>query len=91
MVNNALNYRILKNPLLPQKTEVQKTHAVYLRASLAPESQSLAERPEASCVLRRAAHLAQILLCPTLYLEGSKGPFLGTPHWNTEHVGHSLC
>lgn len=39
MVNNALNYGILKKPLLPKKTEVQKKHAVYLQVSRVPEFQ----------------------------------------------------
>jgi hypothetical protein len=49
-----------------------------------------AEWAEASCTLGRTVPLAEILLCPILALEGSNVPFPGTPHWNTEPMGHGL-
>lgn len=71
-----------KEPLLPKKTEVQKKHVAYLQASHVPESQCadwLGREAETSCALGRGVHLAEILLCPILYLKGLMFPSQAHP------------
>lgn len=78
MVSNVLNTRILKEPLLPKRTEVQKKRAVHLQASNVPESHCadwLGWKTETRCALGRAVHLAEILLCPVPHLKVPMFPF----------------